>query len=175
VRRRISFYILFISLIFLVACQMQPEEQRAFESTGQYWKAQINPEVQMIRGKNQFSISFQYLGSLEDIHKTKKIMFAQGTLLDTQVVNVFDLTYKDELIKKNQYKDEDGAYNGIVVEDLKNKKSKEFDVKYMLSENNEMNTFEAINKDRMNIKIRWEIDGKEYNDEIDIRGSDDFT
>ncbi|MCR2802800.1 hypothetical protein [Paenibacillus soyae] len=155
-------YLFILSLFFLSACSMEQDKPKSYEAKGQYWQAHINPEVELINGKRKFTITFHYLGSIVDINQTKKIVFAQGTRLGTEVVNVFDSTHKEESIKAEEL-------YGIITEDLQNKKTTEFKVDYYFMEDADTDTFEAIEEDRMNIQILWERNNSEFNDVINIQ------
>ncbi|MGZ9583717.1 hypothetical protein [Paenibacillus marinisediminis] len=162
-------FILILSFSFIVGCSKEQEVSNSYEASGQYWKAYVSPEVQQINGMNKFIITYQYLGSLDDINKAQKIVFAQGTLLGTQVINVFDREYKEELMRDGQYSQEYEETYGVIIDDLKHKKTTEFNIEYALLRDQGMNTFEAINKDGMNIQVQWEMVNEKFEDEINIR------
>jgi hypothetical protein len=112
-------------IAFASACSNEQKESFVFEGHGRYWKASINPEVQVINGIKKFTITFQYLGSIQEMNAIHKIVFAQGTSLGTEVVNVYDPIYKQQLMDKEEYKEEYEKTYGIIVENLTSRESTE--------------------------------------------------
>lgn len=167
-RRFISILLLILSLTFASACSNGSDEASSFEGIGQHWKASIDSKLYEKNGKKKFVITYQYLGAIEDIHTLKRIVFAQGTILGTEVVNVYDPEYKEELLNKGQYQEENEETYGIVIEDLHQRKSTEFPIEYFFLDDGETNIFEAIKLDRMNIQIIWETGGTVQKDKIEI-------
>lgn len=160
-----------LSLTFASACSNGPEEISSFEGIGQHWKASIDSKLHEKNGKKKFIITYQYLGTIEEIHTFKKIVFAQGTSLGTEVVNVYDPKYKEELLNMGQYQEENEEKYGIIIEDLNQRKSTDFQIDYYFIDDGETDTFEAIKMDRLNVQVIWETGGTVQKDTIEIRGT----
>ncbi|MFD0961554.1 hypothetical protein [Paenibacillus chungangensis] len=123
-------------------------------------------------GINYFQINFIYTESLNDLQDIERITFAQGTKLGTQLVNLYDPSYKEKLILKGNYEEEYEEKYGIKIENIKDRKTKEFIIEYNLMQvDNGYTTFDAINDESINIQISWESKDKKYNEVLNIRGS----
>lgn len=170
--RRLFFsWFLLLLVAFTSACSNEQKDPIVFEGYGQHWKARINPEVQVINGIKKFTVTFQYLGSIQEINGIHKIVFAQGTRLGTEVVNVYDPIYKQQLLDKGEYKEEYEKTFGIIVETLTSRASTEFTLAYSFIEDGSTDLFEAVAIDGMNIQISWGHKDEENKDTIHIGGS----
>ncbi|SFT05999.1 hypothetical protein [Paenibacillus sp. BC26] len=162
---------LYVSMLFILsACSggEQPIEDRIiFQSEGEQWKAIIQNNVIEHDGKHYFNIIYQYKGNLEDLHEVERISFAQGTALGTQIINIYDPSYKAKLINNGGYQEEYEERYGIIIDEIKKRNTNEFTVEYaMVEADNDYTTLDAIEKDRILIIINWETQGKKYEDKI---------
>ncbi|MDQ6420582.1 hypothetical protein RB620_14220 [Paenibacillus sp. LHD-117] len=143
-KRSIGMIMIMLSLLCACSNEAEPErrERRTiFESEGEYWKAVVDNTVLERNGKRYFQIRYAYLGDPNDLDHVKKIVFAQGTSLGTQVVTEF--------------------------EPAKGKESGEFLIEYDLIQDGEgYSALDAIEKDRLNIQIEWETSERAFEDEI---------
>ncbi|SFS76520.1 hypothetical protein SAMN05428962_2724 [Paenibacillus sp. BC26] len=138
-----------------------------FQSEGKQWKATIHNNVIEHDGKHYFNIIYQYKGDLEDLHEVERISFAHGTALGTQIINIYDPSYKAKLINNGEYQEEYEDQYGIIIDEIKMRKTNEFTVEYtMMEADNDYTTLDAIEKDRISIIINWETQDKKYEDDI---------
>jgi len=161
--------IIFLMLGLLGCSSDQPNKQTTLEASGDYWTAIVNDTVVEENGKSYFHIRFIYMGEKSDLKDIDRITFAQGTTLGTQLVNVYDPSYKEQLILNGDYEEANEERYGIKVENIKDRSSNEFTIEYyMLESDNGSTVFDAMEEDRMNIQIQWESSGNNYKEELNI-------
>ncbi len=89
-----------------------------------------------------------------------------GTGLGTQIINVFDPTYKDKLMKTDRYQEEYEDWYGIIVDAIKNRNTHVFKPEYAFQEEESgYTTFDSI-KNRVLIIIQWEDRENKFEDRI---------
>lgn len=168
-----SLSIILILMICLLGCSSeQTNKHNSYESLGEYWKVKFDDTSLKRNGKDYFQIHYIYIGSINDLQEIERITFAQGTKLGTQLVNLYDPNYKEQLILKGNYAEEYEEKYGIKIEKIKERNSREFIIEYNnMQVDSGYTTLDAINEDGINIQIGWESKDKKYNDELNIRGS----
>lgn len=157
---------------FLSACSPSgindgPSNSIIFQSEGNRWEAIIENDVIERNGKKYFKILYRYKGDVEDLRDVERITFAQGTALGTQVRNLYDPTYQQKLANQGGYQEEYEEQYGIIIDEIKNRHSKDFMIEYDLLEADlEYTTFDEVLKDGIMIIIHWETRDYEYKDRI---------
>ncbi|MFC4809716.1 hypothetical protein [Paenibacillus sp. GCM10023250] len=164
--KKVCLYVIFLFTLSGCSGGKPVEDNIIFQSEGQLWKATIQNKVIEHGGKHYFNIIYQYKGDLEDLHEVEKISFAQGTALGTQIVNIYDPSYKSELINNGGYQEEYEGKYGVIIDDIKKRNTNEFTIKYAMIIDNAYTTLDAIQKDRISIIINWETQEKKYEDKI---------
>jgi hypothetical protein len=97
----------------------------------------------------------------------KRITFAQGTELGTQVINVYDPSYKEKLMAVGNYQEEYEEQYGIIIDHIQNRETRDFIIEYGLMEAEKgYTTLYSIKKNGILIIIKWETQGEEYEDHI---------
>ena len=119
-------------------------------------------------GEKFFNIVYTYKGDLEDLQEVDRISFAHGTLLGSQVINLYDPSYKEKLINKGNFQEEYEEQYGIIVDEIKQRTTNEFVMEYALMEsvNEDFTSLDAILKDGGQIIINWETSENKYEDKI---------
>ncbi|SFS73229.1 hypothetical protein [Paenibacillus sp. BC26] len=165
--KKACLYVFFLFILSACSGGEPIKDSIIFESEGEQWKATIQNNVIEHGGRHYFNIIYQYKGDLEDLRKVERISFAQGTALGTEIMNIYDPSYKAKLIKKGGYQEESEEQYGIIIDEIKKRNSNKFTIKYALMEaENDYTTLDAIEKDRISIIINWETKEKKYDDKI---------
>lgn len=168
--RKLFFFII-LSFTILSACSNQDDthitKDIIFQSEGKHWKATVQDTIVEFNGKSYFNINYYYKGNIEDLNKVNRISFAQGTELGTQIVNLYDPSYKEKLIAKDAYQEEYEEKYGIVIDKIQDRDKKEFIIKYILSkENDDYTILDVIKQNGINIIIKWETETSKYEESI---------
>ena len=162
-----NFSLLFVLLLVLLsACSIEGkinDKKTIFKSEGEHWSISINNEVFERNGISYFTIKYVFKGDLEQLHQVENITFSQGTVLGTQLKNVYDTTYKERLVKEGHYEEEKTDQYGIIVDEIKNRNSKDFFIEYdLIQEDQNYTTLDAIEKDKIMVMINWETKDNKY-------------
>ncbi|MHA7966970.1 hypothetical protein ACX93W_22915 [Paenibacillus sp. CAU 1782] len=161
-------YLTIILFALLTACSNQAEVQTIiFEAEGERWGAEIENKIIQHNGKSFFPIRYQYKGDAEDLGEVERITFALGTALGTQVVNVYDPSYREKLINDGAYQEEDEEQFGIIIEDIQNNKNTMFEINYnLITVEEDYTTIDAVQKEGVYILINWETENGKFEDQI---------
>ncbi|MBD2846074.1 hypothetical protein IDH44_12790 [Paenibacillus sp. IB182496] len=165
-RRRGSTLLGSLMLVLVAGCAEETRTDTIFQAAGESWEATVYGAVVAEDKLDYFSIEYTYLGEPDDLERFDRIVFAQGTSLGTQVVNLYDPTYKKRRIEEGRYDVANEDENGILVEDIRNKELPTFVIDYRLQESGEMNTLDYIEMGDVSLQLVWEAEGERYEDTI---------
>ncbi|MCM3628301.1 hypothetical protein M3194_13090 [Paenibacillus glycanilyticus] len=164
--------ILTMVLIFTLACKKDNQNVHtiAYSASGDMWEVSLANNLTEKNGASFYHLTFIYKGAVNDLHEIAHITFAQGNALDTQVVNVFDISYKEKRIREGKYNEEEATRLGTLYLDLKKKNDKEFNIEYRASvvNNEEQNILKAIDTDRLFIIVQWKNPQGEHKEILTI-------
>ncbi|WP_397348268.1 hypothetical protein, partial [Paenibacillus sp. 32O-W] len=121
--------IIFFIFFIISACSGEKEYKSIYYS-GENWNVHIDNRVLEDQGQKYFNIEYTFTGTIDVLQEIKHIAFAQGTSLDTQVVNLFDNTQKEKLIKEGSYSEEETKRLEIIYMDLQHKVDNSFIISY---------------------------------------------
>ncbi|MGO4106433.1 hypothetical protein [Paenibacillus sp. YAF4_2] len=168
--KKILFVYTIVTFLFLVACSQEEYNNSSsiiFNSESGQWKATIQNDEIMRDGKRYFNIIYQYKGDLKDLDEVQRITFAQGTEFGTQVINVYDPSYKEKLMAVGNYQEEYEDQYGIIIDHIQKRESKDFIIEYGLMEAEKgYTTLSSIKKNGILIIIKWQTQGEEYEDHL---------
>ncbi|MBP1991553.1 hypothetical protein [Paenibacillus eucommiae] len=169
---RTIFIILFIALL-TSACSKEDKHQSNYEGRGESWDVSVENSIFEKNDGQYFNITYSYKGPNDELRKISHLTFAQGTLLNTQIVNVFDYSHKEKLIAEGKYQEEEVNRFGTIFADLKNKKENYFKIEYRFNvTDKDSDFFKAIDSDRLNVQIEWENNHGKHHETIEIKGND---
>lgn len=165
-----SLFVVLASLILLTGCSHTSETEDAggmvFQGEGEKWEVSIPNEVFLKNGQKYLLSNFRYKGDLEELKEVESISFALGTELGTQVINVYDPIYKEKIMETGGYQEEYEDQYGIIIDDIKNRKTDVFKLEFVFEEESGYNTFDSIKKNGVLIMIQWEDRENKFKDRI---------
>ncbi|MHA6483599.1 hypothetical protein ACX1C1_17060 [Paenibacillus sp. strain BS8-2] len=165
--KKVCLFVVFLFILSACSGGEPTKDSIIFQSEGEQWEATIQNTVIKHDGRHYFNITYRYKGDLEDLREVDKISFAQGTVLGTEIINVYDPAYKAKLIEKGGYQVEYEKQHGIIIDEIQKRNTNEFTIEYaMMNDGNEYTTLDAIEKDRISVIINWETQEKKYEDKI---------
>lgn len=170
--KKILFVCTIITFLILLACSKEEDNRNSgdiiFNSEGSQWKATIQNDEIKRTGKKYFRIIYQYKGDLKDLDEVERITFAQGTEMGTQVISVYDPSYKEKLMTAGSYQEEFEEQYGIIIDHIQKRETKDFIIEYGLMEAEKgYTTLSSIKKNGILIIIKWETQGEEHEDRIE--------
>ncbi|MGG4036525.1 hypothetical protein ABEV74_22960 [Paenibacillus cisolokensis] len=169
---RTSLLVVMLSGI-LIGCSQTSENKHAeamvFQGEGKKWEVSIPNEVIIKNGQKYFPSIFRFKGDLEELNEVEYISFALGTDQSTQIINVYDPTYKEKLMKTDGYHEEYEDQYGIIIDVIKNRKTNVFEFEYVLEEASGFTTLDSIKENGVLIMIQWEDQENQFKDQIHSR------
>ncbi|MFF2482329.1 hypothetical protein [Paenibacillus sp. NPDC058071] len=162
--------ILLAVLLWTTGCSKADKEIDSYAGRGQHWDAYVEKSTLERNGERLFHIRYEYKGSEEELRSISHIVFAQGTSLDSQAVTVFDNAGKAERAIDGNNEEEELNEFGVMLVDFKHKTDPIFNVPYKFNHKDKgLDTFKAIESDRLNVQIVWEDDRGQYKESFDIK------
>lgn len=167
-----SLFVVMILSGLLIGCSQTSENKHSevmvFQGEGEKWEVSIPNEVILKNGQKYFPSLFRFKGDLEELKKVETISFALGTEQATQIINVYDPSYKEKLMKTDGYQEEYEDQYGIIVDEIKNRKTDVFKLEYVFFEEEEsgFDTFDSIKENGIMIIIQWEDGENKFKDQI---------
>jgi hypothetical protein len=160
-----------VSISLLIGCSHTSEKQipegMVFQGEGEKWEVSIPNEVILRNGRNYFPTIFRYKGDPEELQEVEHIAFALGTARNTQIINVFDPSYKAKRMKTGEYREEYEDRYGIIVDEIKNRKTNVFRLEYVFEEEESgYDTLDSIKENGVMIIIQWKDRETEFKDRI---------
>ncbi|QGQ93802.1 hypothetical protein EHS13_02215 [Paenibacillus psychroresistens] len=167
-----SFFVILCFVILISACSKEVRAPKdSYEGHGSLWDVHVENSFVEKNGSRFFNIIYSYKGSNDELQEITHISFAQGTQLNSQIVNVFNNSHKDKLIAEGKYQEEEITRLGIIFDDLKHKNDKDFKIEFKSNDNDkDFDVFKVIESDRINLQIHWENNQEKHEESIEIKG-----